>query len=1320
MDRLTGQYSIRPFWYSQRDARPAPRALPSFPTRLAVAALTLSAALAAISFTLEATRFGLSNAATAARLEREVRARFWNLARQVESLATRVAREESLVAEASVNRDRLPALFNRLSEIGGTTTSSAVSTTVYVSAGPAGAYRVLAWSDGRPEDLTPDRLLSPPTLFVERGTVGLRLVFVQPIEIAARRAGVAAAEAVLSPITRLGADAGTHRIDTTFGPVVVEYVGAGEGPDRENRFVIAPPSGKALLEVRYSPDDLAERRYQFRRRAIAITLLPLVVATLLASGPMLEGRSRSRRLSGWLGWSAAAGATLVAGCAALAGLARLIDAPDALTMCIVALGALGLAALLPVSAWGRSWQRRIPRREPGRFIVEQLLAGAIAAGAIYALIQILRARITAAAIDKWQFPLFPIDLEALLYLSGILVIQLALCWVAAAVLSIAALRWRVTWRRPGTGLLAMVLWIVPVLALALIPRHVQPLSLEALVSTALALALFGVLAESIRRTYRRTTQAMRLILAFAALLLPALAAYPMAVVLADRAARTLIEREYAPATAQHSQQLLAQLGEARGEIDRIANLPDWVSGPPAGDTIPSQAAFQIWSRTSLSRSRVTSEIELFGADRSIVSRFALNLPEYPYQASGRTWRGTNCAWHVFGEVFGAKDRPIFTAERGVCDPDGEIRGAILVHVAPDYQALPFVPSANPYYDVVAESQPGARTGSRLTDLQVVVYGWSLQSLFAHGNGPWPISHDIDERLYHSRDPFWVDLADSRGRKYRVHFSNDRAGVYALGFPAPTLLQQVMRFAEVTAVLSVIFVLLLVGATVYTPFARRRDAPLKLLFDEIRTSFYRKLFLFFVLAAIVPVMLFALAFGGYMTSQLRADIESESAGVVTVARRALEELAAAGRNPDQTVVPTDDVLVWIRQVIDQDVNLFEGSRLVATSQRDLFESGLLPKRTPALVYRDIALNRLPTVVKTDRLGTFQYLVAAAPVPSVSRDAVVSVPLATRQREIDHQIDELNRGVLVGAVIVVLFAAALGTAVAGRVSDPVARLTRATRQIAAGRLDVRLPTDTADELGRLVDDFNSMAATLAAQRIELARTNQLKAWAEMARQVAHEIKNPLTPIQLAAEHLQRVHEDRGRPLGAPLDQCVSTILRQVRLLRQIASEFSTFAGQPVARPALVPVKELVTSVVSPYELGLGDRIVMDVTVKDDVPAVWVDRTLVARALTNLVENAVQAMPEGGRLSVRAAAEPGLVAITIADTGVGMEPDAVERAFEPYFSTKTGGSGLGLANAKRNIELGGGTITISSVPRAGTTVRVTLPVAPPGVDYPRLASA
>jgi signal transduction histidine kinase len=460
-----------------------------------------------------------------------------------------------------------------------------------------------------------------------------------------------------------------------------------------------------------------------------------------------------------------------------------------------------------------------------------------------------------------------------------------------------------------------------------------------------------------------------------------------------------------------------------------------------------------------------------------------------------------------------------------------------------------------------------------------------------------------------------------------------------------------------------------------------------------------------------VLAFALAFGAYMGTKFRADVEAEARSVVSVAQRVFEQVASTDQPPGQPPVqPSDDVMVWIRQVIDQDVNLFDGSELVATSQRDLFNQRLLSTRTPASVYRTIALERLPTYVAEDRLGPSPYLVAAAPVPARGPDAVLTVPLAPRQREIERELDELDRGVLVGSVFVVLFAAALGAWLASRIADPVARLTRATRQIAAGRLDVRIVADTADELRRLVDNFNSMTATLVAQRAELARTNQLKAWNEMARQVAHEIKNPLTPIQLAAEHLNRVHEDHGRPLGAVFDQCVQTVLGQVRLLRRIASEFANFAGEPTPRLEAIDLHALVDGIVGPYRLGLAGRVTFHVDLPADFPAIRGDRTLLSRALTNLVENAVQAMPTGGELSVSGRRDnDGMVEVTIADTGVGMDETAVARAFEPYFSTKTSGSGLGLANARRNIELIGGRITLASEAGRGTTITVRLPVAP-----------
>jgi two-component system, NtrC family, nitrogen regulation sensor histidine kinase NtrY len=215
--------------------------------------------------------------------------------------------------------------------------------------------------------------------------------------------------------------------------------------------------------------------------------------------------------------------------------------------------------------------------------------------------------------------------------------------------------------------------------------------------------------------------------------------------------------------------------------------------------------------------------------------------------------------------------------------------------------------------------------------------------------------------------------------------------------------------------------------------------------------------------------------------------------------------------------------------------------------------------------------------------------------------------------------------------------------------------------------------------------------------------------MARQVAHEIKNPLTPIQLAAEHLQRVHEDQRRPLGGVFDQCVTTVLRQVKLLRQIASEFANFAADPQPRPAELPVGPLLEGVLLPYQFDLANRIRLVLQIDPATPAIWADRTLVARALTNLVENAVQAMPSGGTLTVTAKPNSGRVELVVNDTGVGMDADSMSRAFEPYFSTKTAGSGLGLANAKRNIERSAGTIALESVPGVGTTVTVVLPPAP-----------
>jgi len=520
----------------------------------------------------------------------------------------------------------------------------------------------------------------------------------------------------------------------------------------------------------------------------------------------------------------------------------------------------------------------------------------------------------------------------------------------------------------------------------------------------------------------------------------------------------------------------------------------------------------------------------------------------------------------------------------------------------------------------------------------------------------------------------------------------------------SFLGHLVNLAELTVLAAVTYVVLVLANALFGWMSRRRTTAPALL-REVRASFYRKLFLAFVLAVLLPVTALAVVTGRYVADQMRANVEQEAVRTAAAAGRVVEDLVAP-RAAQQGVGVDDNLMVWVSRLIDQDVNVFTGPRLIATSERNLFASGLLPTRTPADVYYDLELRNQAAAVTREHIGTFEYLMAAAPLKVRQLDAMLTVPLTSRQQEIEAQIDTLYRRVLLGALIFILAGAGLGYRMAERIADPVNRLTRATRRIARGDLDARIAATSSDELRRLVEDFNSMAAELQRQRGELERTHRLEAWAEMARQVAHEIKNPLTPIQLNAEHLRRVHADRGEPLGPIVQECVNTILTQVRLLRQIASEFSSFASSPTARRAPVDVTALLHEIVAPYRTGLDDRIRFDVDVPDTLPQTIVDRTLIARSLTNIIENALHAMPGRGTLTVVARADDRLVRIRIADTGVGMDREALARAFEPYFSTKATGTGLGLPIAKRNVELSGGTIAVTSERDKGTTVEVALP--------------
>ena len=322
-------------------------------------------------------------------------------------------------------------------------------------------------------------------------------------------------------------------------------------------------------------------------------------------------------------------------------------------------------------------------------------------------------------------------------------------------------------------------------------------------------------------------------------------------------------------------------------------------------------------------------------------------------------------------------------------------GTIVLHLAvDDYRTLPFITSQSPYFELFRAESAARRPREAApgNDVHVAIYGWGLEPVYtSRPLGVADHGRTLSAHLRSGPPAVLGDDSRSATTRYQVYFTNDRARIYAIGYPMLTLFDHLVHLAEVTTLAGAAFVLVLLATAIFTRMSRERPRVGRALLREIRASFYRKLFLAFVLASIIPVLILALVIRAYFADLLRGDVEAEAARTAAVAQRVIEESdALLRRGTDGVEPPNDDVMVWISQVIDQDVNIFDGPQLVATSERDLFESGLLPTRTPDDVYRAIVLQRLPSFVGEDEIGTLPYIIAAAPVRAGGREAILTVP------------------------------------------------------------------------------------------------------------------------------------------------------------------------------------------------------------------------------------------------------------------------------------------------------------------------------------------
>lgn len=341
----------------------------------------------------------------------------------------------------------------------------------------------------------------------------------------------------------------------------------------------------------------------------------------------------------------------------------------------------------------------------------------------------------------------------------------------------------------------------------------------------------------------------------------------------------------------------------------------------------------------------------------------------------------------------------------------------------------------------------------------------------------------------------------------------------------------------------------------------------------------------------------------------------------------------------------------------------------------------------------------------RIGVEAFL--GAPLKENGRTVgvlLVGTPLV-QQRNLERSILYIGLGVAVSGL---LLGVLLGWWATEHVTRPVNELARGARAVALGEWNARVNVTSRDEMGELAQAFNKMTGELVEQQNRALQAERVAAWRELARRLAHELKNPLFPLQITIENMQRAHSAGRQEFEDAFHEGTRTLLEEVSNLKTIIGRFSDFSRMPAPHFELVDVAGIMRDAVRPYEAQLArSKIEVHTNINGAVPKISADLDQLRRALGNLILNAVDAMPHGGSLTFSVTPLENAIRIAVADTGEGLTEEESSRLFTPYFTTKHYGTGLGLAIVQAVVTDHHGKIAVESAKGKGATFIMEFPV-------------
>jgi two-component system, NtrC family, nitrogen regulation sensor histidine kinase NtrY len=422
-----------------------------------------------------------------------------------------------------------------------------------------------------------------------------------------------------------------------------------------------------------------------------------------------------------------------------------------------------------------------------------------------------------------------------------------------------------------------------------------------------------------------------------------------------------------------------------------------------------------------------------------------------------------------------------------------------------------------------------------------------------------------------------------------------------------------------------------------------------------------------------------------------------------------------------------IAVRVTNVADQKLYVIGGEAL----DRDFLASFVMPEGMRALLYREPGIlvgpsgpvpqsSALQSLIaqmrkkRTEVNGTVQWSPDTSQVetfhalPLVGPDGeLMGAFLVGSTRDAQVRVERFLRRVeiLVGAGGILL-AVLISLWTTARITRPVEALADGARAVAAGDWNTQVDVKSGDEIGDLAAAFNQMTRQLLEQRDRLVQAERVAAWRELARRLAHELKNPLFPLQITVENLQRARASHPEQFDEVFREGTGTLLVELAKLRGIIGRFSDFAKMPSPQLETVDLNELVRETVKLFAAQMeAAGVVSRLELAGDLRAIQADPSLLGRSLQNLVLNALDAMQAGGSLTIRTAAQNGGVRLEVADSGQGLTQEECDRLFTPYYTTKTHGTGLGLAIVQSVVSDHGGKIAVRSEPGHGTCFTIDL---------------